>query len=291
MRKLAALPLYLLLVFGVVAGALPASAAAVSASVPDLNSRVYEAADSFAELPASVNGVVAPMGGPAGTTFQATVEGFNPNEQVGVWWNAPDGTIIRSINEETRQVNLNGMLWSAWSTDGDMPGVWSLVVSGLSGHHTAVVYYEITSPAAATPAPSGIPAPVSAVLSPNTVPAGTVFKTTYSGFSADEPVGYWFNTPENQAVWAVNLGVNWVNDDGTLDNYTGTSGMEPGLWSCVVQGLKSGHVAIVYFVVTSPGEGAAAALNPTPAFPIPVPAGESGNNGRGHGLQTGGRQF
>lgn len=284
MRKLALLPMCLLLVFGVVAAYLPEAATADTA-VTDLNGRAYQAGDSSAALPPSVNGTVEPMGGPSGTTFRATVEGFRPHERVGVWWNAPDGTIIRSVNEQTREVDGSGRLAGArWSSEGDMPGIWSLVVHSADSGRQAVVYYEITSANATIPGPEGIPAPVSATISPNTGPAGTLFKTTFSGFSAGEPVGYWFNTPGGKAQEAVKRGVNWVNDDGVLDNYTGSSGMEPGLWSCVVQGVWSGHQAIVYFVITPSGETVAPIADPT--FPTPVAPHVTGGNGRGHFLQT-----
>lgn len=285
MRKFALLPLCLLLVFAVVAGSLPAVAAAAGTAVPDPNSRVYQAGDSFADVPPSINGSVDPMIGPPGTTFRATVGGFQPGERVGVWWNAPDGTIIRSVNEETRPVDGKGQLAGAtWSSAGDMPGIWSLVVHGIGSGHEAVVYYEVTGATAGTPAFDGIPDPVSATISPSIGPASTLFKTTFSGFSPNEPVGYWFNTPEGVAQEAVNRGVNWVNDDGVLDNFTGSSGMEPGLWSCVVQGIQSGHQAIVYFVITPAGEVVAPVSDPT--FPTPKPPHFSTGNGRGHSLET-----
>ena len=279
MRKFASLPLCLLLVFGLLAGAIPASAAAAGTAVPNPNGQVYQAVS----VPASVSGSVSPVGGPSGTIFAATVGGFRANERVGVWWNAPDGTIVRSVNEETRTVDGSGLLRGTWSTLGDMPGIWSLVVFGVGSGHQAVAYYEITSANVNVPAASDIPAPVNATISPNTGPAGTLFKTTFSGFSPSEPVGYWFSTPEGVAQEAVNQGVNWANDEGKLDNFTGSSGMEPGLWSCVVQGIFSGHQAIVYFVVTPSGQVTSV---PDPTFPQPMPAHFSTGNGRGHQFNT-----
>ncbi|MCL5256943.1 MAG: hypothetical protein M1319_03990 [Chloroflexi bacterium] len=279
MRKSALLALYLLLVIGMVAAALPAVA---GAAAPGPGGQAYQAE---AALPPSISGVVAPTAGPSGTIFNATVTGFSANEQVGVWWNAPDGTIIRSVNEETRSVDGNGRLIGAtWSTTGDMPGIWSLVVHGITSGHTAVVYYEISSANTNVPAASDIPAPVNATIGPNTGVAGTLFKTSFSGFKPGEPVGYWFNSPEGVALEAVNQGVNWVNDDGVLDNVTGSSGMEPGLWSCVVQGIISGHQAIVYFVIT-PSSGPPAFI-PDPIFPEPMAAHHTAGNGRGHNLQS-----
>jgi hypothetical protein len=280
MRRIASLSLSLLLVFSVLAGALPASAAASGTAVPDRSGQVYQ---TGADVPASVSGSVSPMSGPSGTTFTASVSGFWGHEPVGVWWNAPDGTIVRASDEDTRFVDWNGKLTGAtWSTIGDMPGIWSMVVHGLGSGHDAVLYYEITSANEDVPAAADIPAPVSATISANAGPAGTLFKTTFSGFSPSEPVGYWFNTPEGVAQEAVNQGVNWASDKGVLDNFTGSSGMEPGLWSCVVQGIKSGHQAIVYFVISPSGT----ATISDPTFPTQNGPHFSSGNGRGHQLNT-----
>lgn len=282
MRKITLLRLCLLVAIIVVAGALPAAAAAAATTAPNPDVQAYQAAGLVAQVPTSVSGSVSPASAPSGTTFAATVTGFKANEQVGVWWNAPDGTIIRSVNEQTRSVNGSGQLVNAkWSSLGDMPGIWSFVVSGVSSHHQAVVYYEVTPTTATIPTFSSVPDPVSATISPNTGPAGTLFKTTFSGFKSGEQVGFWYNTPEGVAQEAVNQGVNWVNGSGVLDNFTGSSGMEPGLWSCVVQGLQSGHQAIVYFMITSTGQATIA----NPAFPEPQPAHTPADNGRGHVLQ------
>ncbi len=101
------------------------------------------AGDACADVPDPVNGRIRPgKCFVAGTEASIDVFGFQPNEQVGLWINTPDGSIFGTI--ETLSIGPTGAANDLpLDTTGMEPGIWSLVVEGTSSGHKAIVYFLI----------------------------------------------------------------------------------------------------------------------------------------------------
>jgi hypothetical protein len=210
-------------------------------------------ADPFADVPASVSASATPKGGPVGTTFTISVWGFQPNEQVGFWINAPDGSIVGT--RETAQISPSGRVDGlTFPTDSSYPtGIWSVVFQGVSSGHQSVAYFKITG--AGTPAPvdnsfADVPDARSASIAPKGGPAGTVFDISIWGFTPNEQVGYWINTPDGAIYGTVETAS--IGPGGRIDHmgFETTRSIPPGIYSMVFHGVTSGHESVVFFKIT-----------------------------------------
>ncbi|MCL5256859.1 MAG: hypothetical protein M1319_03565 [Chloroflexi bacterium] len=210
-------------------------------------------ADPFADVPACVDASVTPKGGPVGTTFSMNIWGFTPNEQIGYWVNAPDGSIVGTI--QTVSIGpTGGVEGLTFPTDSSYPlGIWSVVFQGTQSGHQSIAYFKLTGEGAApapAPAPTqSVPDSISGSVSPKEGRAGTVFDVSIWGFQPNEQVGYWFNTPDG-AVYGTVQTVS-IGPTGRVDHLQMTSdGMPPGIWSLVFHGVNSGHESVIYFKIT-----------------------------------------
>ncbi len=91
---------------------------------------------------------VEPNAGPAGTEFAFFAEGFEPGEQVGVWINAPDGSILSVFDENGDVLSLfaneDGRVdWSVTSPSEAPPGFYSMVATGLDSGNEVAIPFEI----------------------------------------------------------------------------------------------------------------------------------------------------
>lgn len=209
--------------------------------------------DPFADVPASVDASVTPKGGPAGTSFDISIWGFAPNEQVGYWVNAPDGTIVGTRG--TASIGpTGGVEHLVFPTGKDYPlGIWSVVFEGTYSGHQSIAYFKLTGEGAApapTPTPvQSVPDSINGSISPKEGRAGTVFDVSIWGFQPNEQVGFWFNTPDG-AVYGTVQTLS-IGPTGRQDHFPMTSkGMPPGIWSLVFHGVSSGHEAVLYFKIT-----------------------------------------
>ncbi len=96
-----------------------------------------------ADAPAPVNANVRPSNCvKQGTVVVFDIYGFQPNEEVGFWLTAPDGSVVGTV----RTVNI-GPSGAASGFEFDTadfpPGIWYLVFQGVSSKHTAIVYIKI----------------------------------------------------------------------------------------------------------------------------------------------------
>jgi hypothetical protein len=104
------------------------------------------AANTCADVPDPINARIRP--GKCinqGDKIEVDIFGFTPNEPVGFWLNAPDGSIYgtrRSYN-----IGNTGSV-SGFPLDiEDMPvGIWSLVFQSSNGTHQSVIYFKVSKP-------------------------------------------------------------------------------------------------------------------------------------------------
>lgn len=157
---------------------------------------------------------------------------FTAGEQVGLWYNLPDGT---AVNFETTTALADGSLdWTIAAADFTaIPSTAvNLVAEGWQSDTQAI--YTFSTPAAITPATL-------------TIDATTLEAKASANFLAGEEVGLWYNLPDGTAV---NYGVTTALADGSLDwtlSQADFQAIPSNAVNFVAQGFESNHQAIYTF--------------------------------------------
>ena len=100
------------------------------------------APDPCADAPAPVNATVRPSNCVReGTIVTIEVSGFAPDEQVGFWLTAPDGSMAGS--KGTYNIGPTGGIEFDWDTADATPGLWYWVFQATESGHEAVAYVKI----------------------------------------------------------------------------------------------------------------------------------------------------
>jgi hypothetical protein len=94
--------------------------------------------------PDPVQQAVQPALGAAGTEFAFFATGFDADERVGYWVNAPNGEIISDDEGYTSRANRDGRAdWRWASRDTATPGFYSMVARGVESGVERVIAFEI----------------------------------------------------------------------------------------------------------------------------------------------------
>jgi hypothetical protein len=210
-------------------------------------------ADACTDVPDPVSARIRPSKCvKKGVEIEIDIFGFEPNEQVGFWLTAPDGSIAgtRRTLSIGPQGAVNGI---PFPTDGLDPGIWYFVFQGVSTNHQSIAYFKITETAPPPGPPSGPPPAVppgqDAVVTPDHGPRGTLFRIVARGFKPGEAVGI-YDTRPDQSVGGAPFqeqadanGVTGVQFQTRTDSPT-------GIWAITFEGVETHHKAIAYFLVT-----------------------------------------
>jgi hypothetical protein len=103
------------------------------------------ATDQCADVPEPVSARIHPSKCvKQGDTIRMDFYGFEPNEQIGFWLNAPDGSIDGT--RQTYRINETGSVNGLPFDTTDMPvGIWSFVFqSAKENGHTSIIYFKVT---------------------------------------------------------------------------------------------------------------------------------------------------
>ncbi|HEY8601484.1 MAG TPA: hypothetical protein VIL85_23860 [Thermomicrobiales bacterium] len=167
-------------------------------------------------------------------TLEATAPaGFTPGEQVGVWYNLPDGT---AANFEVTTALPDGTLdWTIDAADyAAIPAdAVNLVAEGWQSDNLAI--YTFTSRGASAPVALSIDSATFEAKAP-------------ANFIAGEEVGIWYNLPDGTAV---NFGTTTALADGSLDWTIASADFQAipaNAVNLVAQGFESTNQAIYTFM-------------------------------------------
>ncbi len=70
------------------------------------------------------------------------ISGFQPNEQIGYWLNAPSGQIYGTV--QTVDIGPTGSADGLrWDTSGMPSGLWFWVFQGTTSQHQAIIYFKV----------------------------------------------------------------------------------------------------------------------------------------------------
>jgi hypothetical protein len=102
--------------------------------------------DQCADVPEPVSGRIRPgKCVKQGDPLSIDIFGFKPNEQVGFWITAPDGSIFGT--RQTASIGASGGVDGIpIRTTGFDPGLYYLVFQGVSSNHQAIIYFKVLKP-------------------------------------------------------------------------------------------------------------------------------------------------
>lgn len=100
-------------------------------------------ADPCADVPNSISGRIRPgKCVKQGDPILIDIYGFQPNEQIGFWLTAPDGSIYGTRG--TYDIGPSGSVDGLPLDTGDIPpGLWYWVFQGVSSGHQSVIYFKV----------------------------------------------------------------------------------------------------------------------------------------------------
>lgn len=186
---------------------------------------------------------VEPKVGQPGTTFAFFARGFDDNEYVGYWVNAPDGTVVGDIGFAV-DANEDGRAdWNWTSPQNASSGRYVMNARGGDSGWEVQISFEITSDI--PPASDGDAQDANA--EPKVGQAGTTFAFFARGFIAGERVAYWVNRPDGTVDGASDYAV-FANNNGRADwSWQAPGDAPPGFYTMVAQGTTSGRQHVLPF--------------------------------------------
>lgn len=202
---------------------------------------------------------VRPEAGAPGATFYFFATGFagggdddEDKETVSVWINAPDGSVTTdNINQLNEPTDTGRIDWQWTSPDNAQPGIWSAVAYGNDSGLELVIPFEIRLDAPAEVPES--PEDLRTNVEPNAGPGGTTFAFYAIGFSSEEDVYVWLNTPGGVALDADVDDLNRATESGRADwSWRAPGDAQPGMWSMVARGAESGVEHVIPFEILPP---------------------------------------
>jgi hypothetical protein len=215
---------------------------------------------------------VAPHAGLPGTEFAFYAMGFDGNERVSYWFNAPDGHIYGDKGDYITY-SYNGRADWTWQSPQDAPqGYWTAVAYGISSKKQSIVPFIVGDPAAGMPAPAvpstGDSPPASSDDSVEPEPEldiephhGVIPETGYqrdrfifnaTGFGSSEQVGYWFHDPTGKVYGDSGKHVVSSETGHVRWEWVSPDDARPGVWKAVAQGWITGHQVIFHFTIIDP---------------------------------------
>jgi hypothetical protein len=93
---------------------------------------------------ATMDSNVSPQVGPPGARFAFAAFGFDDDERVGVWLNAPDGRVVEADAEDLNSANGDGRAdWYITMPADAQRGVWQAVARGIDSGVERVIPFEV----------------------------------------------------------------------------------------------------------------------------------------------------
>jgi hypothetical protein len=207
-------------------------------------------ADPCADVPEPVDGRISPSKCVTqGDRVTVEIFGFTPNEQVGFWITAPDGSIVGT--RQTVNIGSSGRATlPPFATNSFPAGLYYFVFEGTSSKHQSIIYFKVLArPAASANSCEDVPEPVSARIHPNKcIKENDPISVDIFGFTPNEQIGFWVTGPDGSIIGTrqtYNIGPSGSVDGLPLP----TSGYPPGIYYWVFEGTSSKHQSIIYFKV------------------------------------------
>jgi hypothetical protein len=185
--------------------------------------------------------------GRPGDEFDFYAEGFEDEERVGYWINAPDGSIISS-DGYWADANDDGRADWDWRAPANaMSGFYSMVARGESSFVEVVIPFQI-APHEERPGE----APEEGAdygVEPGVGAPGDEFDFYAEGFANEERVGYWLNAPDGSIISSRGYWID-ANTSGRADwEWRAPGNAMTGLYVMVARGESSGVEQTIPFEI------------------------------------------
>jgi hypothetical protein len=206
--------------------------------------------DACADVPEPVSGRIRPgKCVTQGDPITIEIFGFTPDEQVGYWITAPDGSIFGT--RQTASIGSSGgVVLEPFATGGVPPGLYYFVFEGVSSKHQSIVYFKILArPTAAPTSCEDVPEPVNGRIRPGKCnKAGDPIVVDFYGFEPNEQTGFWITAPDG-SIFGTRETYN-IGPSGSVEGFPlNTTDAPPGIYYIVFEGVSSKHQSIIYFKV------------------------------------------
>lgn len=196
------------------------------------------AAAAASRVPASTPGAaVQPGSGPPGTRFAFFATGFQGNEKVAFWFNAPDGQIYADDYRYGVHAYDGRADWH-WTSPGDgAPGVWTAVARGVRSGVERIIEFGVDAP---TTSEGEVVTNVSGVaVEPLAGAPGSRFFFSASGFIPRETIRFRIYDPlgneDENSKYKIR-----ANEEGEAYwNWLTPSDAEHGIWRMFARGEES----------------------------------------------------
>jgi hypothetical protein len=203
--------------------------------------------------PPDVDGTITPKCGTTDTEYKVDVWGFQPNEKAGCWVNDPNGVPIAGT-WRTYRVRSDGTdTWYIWPDDDWDPGLYSVVVEGVTSGHQSITWFTILGETTPPASCADVLPDVNGSITPKCGGWSTRFCMDAWGFSPNEQVGFWLDS--QYGIIGGTYRTYSIGPTGTLDDFCFEPkedwiGIDrPGLYWWVFEGTSSGNQAIMYWVL------------------------------------------
>ncbi len=201
-------------------------------------------------------GSVQPSSGGPGTVFNFSANGYRAEERVDTWINTPGDQPQAIMTQPIADAN-GAISWQWTAPAGAAGGTWRMVARGRVSRVETIIPLQIDGPTP-TPTPNA-QRPAGEGASPASGGPGTLFTITASGFTPNERLDTWANTPSGvqSEVPA------WVFADaqGAASwQWTAPADAENGTWQLIGRGIESRTMRIVSVQIIA---------GPPPATPTP----------------------
>lgn len=206
---------------------------------------------------------VEPSQATAGGLFHFYADGYAAGERVATWLNRPDRQSQVSGIELTADAE-GKLAWQWQSSSGDLGGTWQMVARGRSSRLETVISFQILQPQATEES-------VVRRAEPASGNAGTLFTLTANGFTPDERIETWANSPSRQELDVPT----WVfaNAEGMASwQWQSPESAENGQWTLVGRGTTSRVEALIQIEIVNgapPPAPEPAATSVTPSSGVP----------------------
>lgn len=226
---------------------------------------------------------VEPATGYAGTVFAFYATGFNDEEPVSYWFNAPDGTVHANTHDYRTDAYQGRADWKWQAPHNALSGTWTAVAYGANSHHEQVIPFTAQAPQPSQPRddlpvpPETQPInPPGVAVEPVTGLPGTRFSFFASGFGDGETIYFWATDPHGDGIGSDGFKIKANQQGEGYWNWKSPGDAMYGRWMMVAQG-QSGLQRVIHFDIRDPSVPACQDPSiPQPESAVEPPSGQAG---------------
>ncbi|KAB8139941.1 hypothetical protein F8S13_26175 [Chloroflexia bacterium SDU3-3] len=186
---------------------------------------------------------VTPAADRAGASFTFFANGFTAAEEVAISVSGPGGALADADAHLKGPASAEGRVDGWWiSPENAAAGTWHIYLRGTKSNLNRDIVVTITGNGGAPSA--------SLTVSPEHGTRDVPFHFSAAGFSKDEKLSVWLNSPDGRVISAETIGNAQAGPDGRASwGWQAAADAPLGTWQLVAHGQESGREAVVSFTI------------------------------------------